>query len=282
MPSPPRSAAPRSSRSSAVSARRDRASGAPTSRRSTSSRCLWARSSTMRSMHSARSPTSPPSRHSRSCRYRQIPNDSLFARSWWYYDAANRHDIHAPEAWDITTGDPSVLVAIMDTGVLSAHPDLGGTLPGSSGQIFTNEAEAHGFDFLDDDDNGYIDDAHGWDFVALAGPDDATAGEDWQNEDNDPNDFAGHGTAVAGLVAAMTNNTIGAAGTSWHASLLPLRVGYSAPGASLGAVEMRFVIPAMLYARVCTPTSSIARSRRRRRPASRRRSTKRCKAARSS
>src|SRR6185369_11422957 len=133
-----------------------------------------------------------------------MPNDSLFAQSWWYYEAANRHDIHAPEAWDITTGDPSVLVAIMDTGVLSAHPDLGGTLPSSSGQIFTNEAEAHGFDFLDDDDNGYIDDVHGWDFVALNGPGDATAGEDWQNEDNDPNDFAGHGSAVAGLVAAMT------------------------------------------------------------------------------
>src|SRR5436309_1910394 len=54
-----------------------------------------------------------------------LPNDSLFTESWWFYDAAGRHDIHTPEAWDITTGDSAVPIAIIDTGVLAAHPDLG-------------------------------------------------------------------------------------------------------------------------------------------------------------
>src|SRR5262245_18103783 len=65
-----------------------------------------------------------------------IPNDSLFSSSPWYYQPGPRHDVHAPEAWDVSLGDTSVVVAILDTGVLSDHPDLGGTVAGLSGQIW--------------------------------------------------------------------------------------------------------------------------------------------------
>src|SRR5262249_20350110 len=140
-----------------------------------------------------------------------VPNDSLWASSYWYYQPS-RMDVHAPEAWDVTTGDTSVVVAIVDTGVNPYHPDVGGSVAGLSGQIYTNWAEVNGLPGVDDDGNGKIDDFHGWDFVALSNNSDVEPGEDWQDEDNDPNDFVAHGTGVAGMVGALTNNTIGVAG----------------------------------------------------------------------
>lgn len=177
-----------------------------------------------------------------------LPNDSLFTESWWFYDAAGRHDIHTPEAWDITKGSASVPIAIIDTGVLMAHPDLGGVTLGSSGAIWTNVAEANGTAGVDDDGNGFTDDVHGWDFVDLPPGSTVTMGEDGFTEDNDPSDYAGHGTAVAGLATALTNNQIGVAGTTWLSPIMPLRASWSGPGAVLGAVDMSFVAKAIRYA----------------------------------
>ena len=174
-----------------------------------------------------------------------VPNDSLFATSWWFGPPPG---ISAAAAWDLSSGDSSIAIAILDTGVLPWHPDLGGTTPGSSGVIWTNAAEANGLPGVDDDANGYIDDVHGWDFINLSGSGEATAGEDWRDEDNDPNDFAGHGTEVGGLASALTNNTIGVAGTAYSSRLIPLRVGWSAPGASFGVVDMSYVAQAIRYA----------------------------------
>jgi hypothetical protein len=63
-----------------------------------------------------------------------------------------------------------VVVGILDTGVLSYHPDLGGSVEGLPGQIYTNWVESGRIArACDDDGNGFIDDVHGWDFVSLAG-----------------------------------------------------------------------------------------------------------------
>jgi subtilisin family serine protease len=177
-----------------------------------------------------------------------VPNDSLWSESWWYAQATG-HDVHADEAWDVTTGDTSIVVGILDTGVIPYHPDLGGRVAGRSGQIWTNRVEKAGVAGVDDDGNGYVDDVHGWDFVALgATPADSLPEEDYLDEDPDPNDYAGHGTMVAGLVGALTDNTIGVAGMAWQVRLMPLRIGWAETTGPLGYVDMTFVARAIRYA----------------------------------
>jgi subtilisin family serine protease len=174
-----------------------------------------------------------------------VPDDSLWTASYWYFQPSRR-DIHAPEAWEITTGDSAVLVAVLDTGVLPYHPDLGGGTAGWAGLIWTHTAEAQGMPGLDDDGNGFVDDAHGWDFVSLSSGFGVSAGEDWRDADNDPNDFNGHGTAVAGLIGGLSNNGIGIAGTAWDVRLMPLRIGWSTT--SGGVVDMSYAAQAIRYA----------------------------------
>lgn len=130
-------------------------------------------------------------------------NDPYVDRQW---GLAN---IHAGEAWDITPGKPEVVVAVIDTGVDYRHPDL-------QGNIWINTAELNGVAGVDDDGNGYVDDIRGWDF----------AGDDAKNTvaDNDPMDVEGHGTHVAGIIAAAGNNGLGIAGINWQAKIMALKV----------------------------------------------------------
>ncbi|MDQ3722366.1 MAG: S8 family serine peptidase [Actinomycetota bacterium] len=109
-------------------------------------------------------------------------------------------DIAVPSAWDLTTGSPTASVAVIDSGVASAHPDL-------RGQIATNRAERAG-NGIDDDTNGYVDDVAGWDFVA---------------GDPDPDDANGHGTHVAGTIAARGNDGVGIVGVAPTTQIMPLR-----------------------------------------------------------
>jgi chitodextrinase len=101
---------------------------------------------------------------------------------------------------------------------------------------------------VDDDGNGFVDDIHGWDFVNLGASPDTVVGEDGEIEDPDPNDFAGHGTAVSGLIGAATNNGIGIAGTAWKVRLMPLRMGWSSNFSPGGEVRMDFAAKAIRYA----------------------------------
>ena len=111
------------------------------------------------------------------CRSSRVPNDSLWSASWWL-DQASGRDLHARAAWDVTTGDTSVVVAVLDSGILRAHPDLGGVTAGDAGHLWTNWAEANGVPGVDDDHNGFIDDTWGWDFVSAAPAGGAPAAED--------------------------------------------------------------------------------------------------------
>jgi thermitase len=128
-----------------------------------------------------------------------VPNDSFYStKQAWYYDIIN-----APAGWDIERGRSSVIVAVLDTGMDLDHPDL-------EDKLWLNAREVMGND-IDDDQNGCIDDIHGCDFVALP-------------PSNDPSDDHGHGTMVAGILAARSNNDLGVAGTAWGVTVLPVKV----------------------------------------------------------
>ncbi|MFH0990032.1 MAG: S8 family serine peptidase [bacterium] len=125
-----------------------------------------------------------------------IPNDPLYGQQWYL------PVINAPAAWDSTKSDTTQIIGIIDTGVDWNHPDL-------VEKININWAEYNGIAGVDDDGNGYVDDIRGWDFI---------------NNDNNPTDDNSHGTHVAGIAAAETNNSIGIAGVSWGAKILPVKV----------------------------------------------------------
>ena len=176
-----------------------------------------------------------------------VPDDSLWSISYWY-DPLQGTSIHGPEAWDVTTGDTSVVVAILDTGVIPYHPDLGGVTAGLAGNIWTNWAEKGGLPGVDDDGNGYVDDTWGWDYVARPSGTGIPLYEDWRDADNDPNDYAGHGTFVAGLVGALSDDVIGVTGAAWKVRLMPLRIGWATTSSPSGVVDMSYVAQAVRYA----------------------------------
>jgi subtilisin family serine protease len=194
------------------------------------------------------------------------PNDPQFATDQWYAHQASDLDLHAPEAWDLETGDSTVIVAIIDSGTRYYHPDLGGANasafnPGAArGNMWINAAELNGIAGADDDNNGYVDDWIGYDFVARA--EHCWPGEDCDVPDNDPRDFYGHGTHTAGIVGMLTNDGYGMAGVAggWGdggptvigdgARVMALRAGYAYDdqGQEHGVVTMDAVAEALYYA----------------------------------
>jgi serine protease len=127
------------------------------------------------------------------------PNDPQFGQQWYL------RKIKADSAWDITKGDTSVIIAIVDTGVDWPHPDLAANIWRNPGEIPNNG--------VDDDQNGYVDDVRGWDFGGLDG-----------TEDNDPNeDRPDHGTAVAGVASAVSDNGVGISGVGFRCKIMPVK-----------------------------------------------------------
>ncbi|MDZ4745281.1 MAG: S8 family serine peptidase [bacterium] len=116
--------------------------------------------------------------------------------------------INAFEAWDSGTGDTSVVMGICDNGMDQQHEDLAPNIA-----INTNEIPANG---VDDDANGYVDDYNGYN---LAWRDDNTLPGDTRNNRND-----GHGTKVAGLAGAASDNGIGITGIGRRCRIFPLKV----------------------------------------------------------
>jgi len=134
------------------------------------------------------------------------PNDPYYGNQW------NLPKISMPSAWDITTGSNSVILAIIDTGVDYNHEDLASKIwvnpaedrNGNGHPDFSSYSQGGDLDGIDNDGNGYVDDLIGWDFKdSDCNP---WPGYDYKQD--------GHGTAVAGIAAAQTNNSVGVAGVS--------------------------------------------------------------------
>lgn len=114
-------------------------------------------------------------------------------------------DINVRDAWRLTTGDPSIIVAICDEGVKYDHPDL-------AANMWVNEAEKNGVEGVDDDGNGYVDDVHGYNFLSTYNVE--TGKGNLMPVSWDRTGDNGHGTHVAGTVAAVNNNGIGVSGVA--------------------------------------------------------------------
>ncbi len=145
----------------------------------------------------------------------RVPNDPAYASLW----AAGR--MRAPLAWDTVSDCRGTVVALVDSGLDTIHPDL-------AANLWVNPGEVHG-NGLDDDGNGRVDDLHGWDFVF---------------DDPLPRDANGHGTHVAGTIAAVAENGAGVAGLCWQARLMVLRA-FDASGTATVAD----LVEALAYAR---------------------------------
>ena len=131
-----------------------------------------------------------------------------------------------------------IVVAIIDSGVDYDHEDL-------RDKIWHNEKEMHGVQGVDDDGNGYIDDIRGWDFTHAPG---IPGMGDYLDRDNDPRDESSHGTSVAGIVAAATDNEVGIAGIAPDARIMALRAGLNRIGDSGSFLEEDDLAAAILYA----------------------------------
>ncbi len=153
-----------------------------------------------------------------------VPNDPDLHRLWGLINTGQKTtgdmgdvtgvagvDVEALKAWQITTGNRNVKVAVIDTGVAHQNPDL---LP----NMWVNEAELNGQPGIDDDNNGCIDDIYGCDFV---------------NNDGDPFDDHGHGTHVSGTIAANGNDGIGIVGVSWQAQIVGVKFLSASGGGTL-------------------------------------------------
>ena len=154
--------------------------------------------------------------------YTITPNDALFNNQWGLHNygqtgGTSDADMDGPEAWDVETGSNSVVIAVLDSGTEIDHQDLAFNMWKNTGEIPGNG--------VDDDLNGFIDDYDGWDF---------------HNNNNDPRGTYYHGTFVAGIVAAATNNGIGVAGVAggWSPGsqgclIMPLGIGDDAPNSAI-------------------------------------------------
>ncbi|HEV8591387.1 MAG TPA: S8 family serine peptidase, partial [Pyrinomonadaceae bacterium] len=132
------------------------------------------------------------------------PNDPQFTSSGMY----GLTKISAPQAWDLTTGSSSVVVADIDTGMRYTHQDLAPNAWINPGEIAANG--------VDDDSNGFIDDVYGWDF--------------FYNDSNPIDDAGGHGTHTAGTIGAAGNNLLNVVGVNWNVKIMPIKI-YSPNGA---------------------------------------------------
>ena len=141
-------------------------------------------------------------------------NDPKLVNQWHYINNGDLSvaptvragaDINVRDAWKLTTGDPAIIVAVCDEGVKYDHPDL-------AANMWVNTAEKNGIEGVDDDGNGYVDDIHGYNFLSTYNPstgDGTLMPISWAG-----NGDSGHGTHVAGTVAAVNNNGVGVCGVA--------------------------------------------------------------------
>ncbi len=134
-----------------------------------------------------------------------IPNDARFGEQWGLHNVGQGGgtpdaDIDAPAGWDASTGRGRTIVAVIDSGIDTNHPDLVANLWRNPGEVANNG--------IDDNGDGYIDDVYGWNFLA--------------NNANVTDDY-GHGTHVAGIIGAVGGNGIGISGVDPNVKLMALK-----------------------------------------------------------
>lgn len=167
-----------------------------------------------------------------------VPNDPMFPLQWalrnngqdfpggsgqlfeFPHSGKVDADIDATEAWDIQKGTGGIVVAVIDSGVDYQHPDI-------DDNMWVNQAELNGRADFDDDNNNYVDDIYGYNVLA-------------NRPDPLDDTKSGHGTHVAGIIAAEGNNGIGISGVAWNAKIMALKFvnenSLTNPGAELEAI----------------------------------------------
>lgn len=123
------------------------------------------------------------------------PNDASFGSLY------GMTKISAPQAWDLNTGSPAVVIANIDTGAKYTHEDLAANMWTNIGEVNNNG--------IDDDGNGFIDDFYGYDFFF---------------NDSNPIDENGHGTHTSGTLGAVGNNSIGVTGVNWNVRIMTIKI----------------------------------------------------------
>jgi len=134
----------------------------------------------------------------------EVPDDERWPEQWAL------PVVQAPQAWDVTHC-AGTLVAVLDSGGYLTHPDLA--------TVWWNNPGEEPGNGVDDDGNGKVDDVYGWHFFHVCDDSDCAPSEDALVEDDN-----GHGTHVAGIIAAETGNGIGVAGASWGARVMLVKV----------------------------------------------------------
>jgi len=137
------------------------------------------------------------------------PDDPGLAGEWGFFRVGTL------QAWQTTQGSSGAVVAVLDTGVSLAHPDLASRLWRNAGEVPGNH--------VDDDGNGYVDDAYGFDAV---------------ENDGVPMDLHGHGTHVSGIVAGVADNGVGVAGVAPQTAVMAVQaLGSNGSGTDAGVIE---------------------------------------------
>lgn len=157
-----------------------------------------------------------------------IPNDPRFGEQWALRNTGQQSgksgaDVSATGAWDVRPNAAEIVVAVIDSGIRATHEDL-------SGSLWRNTKEVAG-NGIDDDGNGYVDDVYGINTLVAKG----------SAESGTPTDKNGHGTMVASVIGAGTNNGKGIAGVAWQTKIMALKSsdesGYSAVSNQVECIE---------------------------------------------